>query len=417
MDVDMAEKKNWLFIAILVAGGLLAWRWYGRTPATADDQALAGSSADPPAAVARVERRTIADTLKISGEFKPFQDVDVHAKVAGYVKAIYVDVGTHVKQGQTLAILEVPELAAQLAGADAAARRANEEIGRALGDLDRARSTHAAAHMAYKRLSDAAKTREGLVAQQEIDDAQAKDLESEAQVSSAKSALSGAQQALAVAEANQEQVQALSNYTRISAPFAGVITTRYADTGALVAAGTSSTTQATPVVRLAEISVLRLVLPVPESVAAQIHLHDPVQVHVQALGVDIQGRVSRFADALDLATRTMETEIDCENRNGRLMPGMYTESVISLHQSPNALTVPLEAVVRNGDDATILMVNAKNIIEERHVKLGLEDNSHVEVLSGLSEGDRVIIGNRSEFRSGQQVQPKLISAADTVGGS
>lgn len=417
MDVHMTEKKKWLFIAILVAGVLLAWRWYGHTPTKADDHDPGASSADPPAAVARVERRTIADTLKISGEFKPFQDVDVHAKVAGYIKTIFVDVGTHVKQGQTLAILEVPELTAQLAGADAAVRRANEEIGRALGDLERAKSSHAVAHIAYKRLSDAAKTREGLVAQQELDDAQAKDLESEAQVSSAKASLSAAQQALEVAQANERQVQALSDYTRITAPFAGVITTRYADTGALVAAGTSSSTQATPVVRLAQVSVLRLVLPVPESVAAQIHLQDPVKVHVQALNEDIQGRVSRFADSLDLQTRTMETEIDCENRDGRLMPGMYTGSEISLGQAANALTLPLEAVVRNGDDATVLEVNAKNIIEERHIKLGLEDNSRVEVLSGLSEGDRVIIGNRSEFRSGQRVQPKLIGAQDTVGGS
>ena len=413
----MTEKKNWLFIAILVAGVLIAWRWYGRTPTKADDHDPASSSADPPAAVARVERRTIADALKISGEFKPFQDVDVHAKVAGYIKTIYVDVGTHVKQGQTLAILEVPELAAQLAGADAAVRRANEEIGRSLGELERAKSTHAAAHLAFKRLSDAAKTREGLVAQQELDDAQARDLESEAQVSSAKAALSAAQQALGVAQANQKQVQALSDYTRITAPFAGVITTRYADTGALVAAGTSSSTQAMPVVRLAEISVLRLVLPVPESVAAQIHLQDPVKVHVQALNEDIRGRVSRFADSLDLETRTMETEIDCVNRDGRLMPGMYTESEISLHQAANALTLPLEAVVRNGDDATVLEVNSKNTIEERHIKLGLEDSARVEVLSGLSEGDRVIIGNRSEFHPGQKVQPKWIGAEGTVGES
>jgi len=417
LDVDMKEKRNWLLIAMVVAGVLFAWRWYERAPTKADDHDPTGSAADPPAAVARVERRTIADRLKISGEFKPFQDVDVHAKVAGYIKAIYVDVGTRVKQGQTLAILEVPELTAQLAGADAAVRRAKEEIGGAQGDLERAKSTHAAAHLAFKRLSDAAKTREGLVAQQEIDDTQAKDLESEAQVSSAKAALSAAQQALEVAEANQRQVQALSDYTRITAPFAGVITTRYADTGALVAAGTSSSTQAAPVVRLAQVSVLRLVLPVPESVAAQIHLHDPVKVHVQALNKDLEGRISRFADSLDLETRTMQTEIDCENRDGRLMPGMYTESEISLHQAANALTLPLEAVVRDGDDATVLEVNAKNIIEERHIKLGLEDNSRVEVLSGLAEGDRVVVGNRSEFRSGQKVQPKLIGAQDQVGGS
>lgn len=413
----MTEKKPWIVALILVAVALMAWRWISRTPTKADDHDPAASSEDPPAAVARVERRTIANTLKISGEFKPFQDVDVHAKVAGYIKAIYVDVGTHVQQGQTLAILEVPELAAQLAGADAGGRRANEEIGRAQGDLERAKSSHAAAHLAFKRLSDAAKTREGLVAQQELDDAQAKDLEAEAQVASAKAALAAAQQELEVAQANQKQVSALSDYTRITAPFAGVVTNRYADTGALVAAGTSSSTQATPVVRLAQVSTLRLVLPVPESVAAQIHLKDPVKVHVQALSEDIEGRVSRFADSLDLQTRTMETEIDCENRDGRLMPGMYTESEISLHQKPNTLTLPLEAVVRNGDDATVLAVNSQNMLDERHVKLGLEDNSRVEVLSGLSEGDRVVIGNRSQFHAGQKVQPKLIGPqANNAGG-
>lgn len=408
----MTEKKPWIVVLVFVVGALLAWRWVSRTPTKADDHDPAADAGDVPAAVARVERQTISNTLKISGEFKPFQDVDVHAKVAGYIKAIYVDVGTHVKQGQTLAVLEVPELAAQLAGADAAVRRANEEIGRAQGDLQRAKSSHSAAHSAFKRLSDAAKTREGLVAQQELDDSQAKDLESEAQVASAKSALSAAQQELEVAQANQKQVAALSSYTQITAPFAGVVTNRYADTGALVAAGTSSSTQAAPVVRLAQISTLRLVLPVPESVAAQIHLKDPVKVHVQALNQDIEGHVSRFADSLDEQTRTMETEIDCENRDGRLMPGMYTESELSLRQKPNALTVPLEAVVRSGDDATVLALNSKNIIDERQVKLGLEDNSRIEVLSGLSEGDRVVIGNRSQFRTGQKVQPKMSTALE-----
>jgi len=407
----MTEKKSWIVVAVLVVSALLVWRWISRTPAKADVQPAAASG-DPPAAVARVERRTISNTLKISGEFKPFQDVEVHAKVAGYIKSIYVDVGAHVRQGQTLAILEVPELAAQLAGAAAAVRRANEEIGRAQGDLERAKSAHAATHLAFKRLSDAAQTREGLVAQQELDDAQAKDLESEAQVSSAKAAYSAAQQEMEVAEANQKQVAALSGYTQITAPFAGVVTNRYADTGALVAAGTSSSTQAMPVVRLAEVSTLRLVLPVPESVAAQVHLHDPVKVHIPALHQEIRGRVSRFADSLDLQTRTMETEIDCDNRDGRLMPGMYTETELSLRQKPNALTLPREAVVRNGDEATVLTVNSENVLDERHVQLGLEDNSRVEVVSGLSEGDRVVIGNRSQFRPGQKVQPKIINALE-----
>ena len=405
----MTQKRFWIVIFVLLVMVVLAWRWLGHPPSEADDpnHPLAASEQSV-AAVARAERRSIATTLTIAGEFKPFQDVDVHAKVAGYIKVIYVDVGDHVKAGQTLAVLEIPELAAELAGADAAVRRSREEIRRAEGDLVRAQSAHAAAHSAYARLKQAAESRAGLVAQQEIDDSQAKDLEFEAQVSSSSAALSSAQQQLQVAQANQKQYAALSNYSRIVAPFSGVITARFADTGALIAAGTSNSSQSMPVVRLAEISKLRLVLPIPESVAAQIHLGDPVKARVQALNQDFAGRVSRFADSLDRQTRTMETEIDFDNRSGRLIPGMYAETQLSLREKKDALTVPLESVTRNGDDATVLAVKADNSIEERHVRLGLEDSARIEVLSGLTDQDRVVVGNRSQFRGGQKIQPKEI---------
>lgn len=404
-------------IAVIIVA-LAAWHWIGRSPLEAEDSPHAdGSSAAMSAAVVRVQRRNIGNTLTIAGDFKPFQEVEVHAKVAGYIRKIYVDVGDHVKAGQTIAVLEVPELAAQLSGADAATRAAQEQIRKAQGDLQRAQSTHSAAHSAYTRLKQAADARAGLVAQQEVDDAQAKDLGSEGQEASARAELSAAQQQLEVAQANQKQSAAMSGYTQITAPFSGVITNRFADTGALVAAGTSSSTQAIPVVRLAEISVLRLVLPVPESVAGQIHVGDVVKVRVQALDRDIKGKVSRFSDALDMQTRTMQTEIDVENRDGRLMPGMYTETHLALREKKNALTIPLEGVTRNGDDAVVLAVNAQNKIEERHIRLGVEDNERVEVLSGLSENDRVIVGNRSQFQAGEIVQPKEIptQAAKTGG--
>jgi len=403
----MTQKKLWIIVVVLAVMALMVWLLIGRTRTEADDpNHAAATSGDTPAAVVRVERRNLGNTLTIAGEFKPFQDVDVHAKVAGYIRVIHVDVGDHVKEGQVLAVLEIPELAAQLAGADAAVRRSQEELRRAKSDVERAQSGHAAAHSAYARLKQAADSRAGLVAQQEVDDAQAKDLGAEAQVASAQAELSAAQQQVEMAQANQKQFDALSNYARIIAPFSGVITKRYADTGALIQAGTSSSTQAMPVVRLAQTSKLRLVLPIPESVASQIHLGDPVKVRVQALNKDIDGKVSRFADSLDRQTRTMETEIDFDNRDGRLIPGMYAETQVSLREKKNALTVPLEAVTRNGDEATVLAVNAQNEIEERHIKLGLEDSSRVEVVSGLSENERVIIGNRTEFRSGQKVAPR-----------
>ena len=201
----MSRKKLIWIAAPVVAAGIGAWLWLGHTATEADDPEHDGAGDAVVAAVAKVERGPMENTLTIAGEFKPFQDVDVHAKVAGYIKKIYVDVGDHVKGGQTLAVLEVPELAAELTGADAQVRRAQQEIRREQGDVQRAESAHAAAHSMYIRLKQASEQQKGLVAQQEVDDAQAKDLETEAQVSSAQAALSAAQQQLEMADANQKQ--------------------------------------------------------------------------------------------------------------------------------------------------------------------------------------------------------------------
>src|ERR1700720_111961 len=401
------KKTKWIVIAVvLVVAVWLAWRWSARgTEADAENRERAASAGNP-ASVARVARRDMGSTLTIAGAFKPFQDVDVHAKVSGYIRKIYVDVGDRVKDGQTLAMLEVPELAAQLSGAEAAARAAQEQVRRAEGDLQRAQSSQSAAHSAYVRLKQAADSRAGLVAQQEVDDSQAKDLEGAAQVASAEAELSSAKQQLDVAQANQKQYAALSDYTRITAPFAGVVTVRYADTGALIASGTSNSTQSMPLVRLAQTSVLRLVLPIPESIAATIRVGETLRVHVQALNKDFDGKVSRFADSLNQQTRTMETEIDFENRANTLMPGMYAQAYLSHDEKKNVLTVPLEAVQRNGDQSIVLAVSPQNVVEERHVQLGQEDSMCIEVLSGLHEGETVIVGNSSEFRPGQKIQPQ-----------
>ena len=403
----MTKKKLLIALFILVGGALLVWHWVGRTRTEADDR---NHPLVTTAAVSIAKRRDLGDTLTVSGAFKPFQDIDVHAKVAGYIKVIHVDVGDHVKEGQTLAVLEIPELAAELAGTDAEVRGAQEQIRRAQGDLDRAQSTHSAAHSAYHRLKQAADTQPGLVAQQEVDDWQAKDLSAEAQVASAEAELSAAKQQLEVAQDKQKQYAALLDYTRITAPFAGVITVRYADTGSLIAAGTSTSTQSMPVVRLAQISVLRLVLQIPESVAPQIHVGGSIKVHVQALNQDFEGKVARFADSLDQQTRTMETEVDFQNSDGKLMPGMFCEGYFVHDKKKNVLTVPMESVNRNGDEATVLVVDSQNVVVVRPVKLGQESSTQIEVLSGLTDGERVIVGNLGEFTPGQKILPKLLES-------
>ena len=362
-----------------------------------------------PVAVVLVQRKPISNSLVLSGEFVPFQEVDVHAKVAGYIRKIYVDVGDHVKAGQTVAVLEVPELNAQLQGADAAVRRAKDAIARAKGDLGRAESLHAATHLDYKRLQQASEARPGLIAEQELDDAQAKDKEGEAQISASQAALSEAQNQLDVSVADRARLSALENYTRIVAPFDGVITRRYVDTGSLVQAGTSSNTQALPVVSVAQNDLFRLTVPVPESAVPDIRLGSTVKVHVSALNRDFEGKVSRFADAVSQDTRTMHTEIDVHNKKGQLFAGMYADVTLILEHENSVLAVPIQAVTRNGDQASVMVVNPEDRIEERQVKLGLEGANDVEVISGLSANEKVIVGSRGEFRNGDLVQPRLVA--------
>ena len=188
-----------------------------------------------------------------------------------------------------------------------------------------------------------------------------------------------------------------------------MVTKRYADTGALIQAGTTSETQSMPVVQLAEWSRLRLVVPVPESAVPQLLLGSTVQVHVSAMNRDFEGRVARFADALNDETRTMHTEIDVENSDGTLKEGMYAEAKIILKQQNDALTIPIQALERNSTGGTVLIVDAQGRVEERQVKLGAESSDRIEILAGLAENDRVVIGNRGEFRAGEKVRPKPVN--------
>jgi RND family efflux transporter MFP subunit len=382
-------------------------------------RASTGSSpkeAFPAAAVVRVVPTSFSNVLTLSGEFRPFQEADLHAKVAGYIRTISVDVGDRVKAGQVLAVLEVPELSAQVEGAEASTRRSEDSVRRAQSELEKAESLHVAAHSAYVRLKEASKARPGLIAEQELDDAEARDKQAEAQIDVSKAMLSENGNQLWVAKAETQRVTALSDYSRITAPFAGVITKRYADLGALIQAGTASSTQAMPVVRIADTTRLRLVLPTPESVVPQVHLGTVVRVRVPTLGHTFEGRVARFADALDQQTRTMHTEIDVNNPDGSVVLGMYAEADLVLAQRDRVLTVPIQAVARTGSEAKVLVIGAGNLIEERSVKLGLEGTQRVEVLSGLREGDRVVIGSRSQFRIGDPVTPHELSPEEEKTG-
>src|SRR3984957_17665537 len=360
------------------------------------DGVLADVPAPPPiVSTAMAHVGSIAEQLTVAGVFQPFQEVDVHGKVSGYIRHISVDIGDHVRQGQTLAVLEVPELEAEVAGAQAGITETRQNILRLRDEVVRAQAAYAAVHANYERLKQASEQQPGLVAAQELDDALARDRTAAAAVEAAKSAVAAAQGQLGVSRAENMRVSSLEQYATITAPYSGVVTMRYADTGALIPAGTAEGgSQA--VVRLAQSDVLRLGMPVPERDVPLVRLGSVVAVHVQATGQQFPGTVVRFTRDVSNATRTMLTEVDVPNPDLTLTPGMYADVTFNLQQKNATLIVPESAIIE-GDHPSVLLVDSNNCVERRSVVLGIDDANQQEISSGLQPGDRVIIGGLATF--------------------
>lgn len=386
-----ATRSRWIWPAILCAAALAGCGGFSRTK-------LVVASSAPDAAVVRVTRQNFSNTLSISSEFQPYQDIDVYAKVSGYIKKLYIDYGTHVRQGQLMAVLEIPELQQEVQRDQAAVAEARE-------DLNRANSAFQVAHVTYQRLAAVQKTRPELVSQEEIDVAQGKDLE-------ASAAVSGAQQALLASNAALAKDQTLYGYANMSAPFTGVVTKMNAYTGALLPAGTSSNIGTSALCHLAQNDVLRLVIPVPERAVPGIRIGESVQVQVSSLNRAFSGKIVRTSDQIDLSTRTMHTEVQVNNASYQIVPGMYATVSIPLHTAANVLAIPLQAVQASGENqGTVLVVDNSNRIQRREVTLGLQSATDVEVTSGLNAGDLVIFGDQSQYQPGQVVAPKVVKSS------
>jgi len=377
------------------------------------DKVRADSQANAvPVAVVKATRKDLSNTLTIASEFQPFQEINIYAKVSGYIRKLHIDWGSHVKQGQLLAELEIPELQQQVQQDRASAERSAHDLTRAKEEVSRAESAYTVAHLMYQRLADVQKTQPNLVAQQEVDEAEGRDREASANVSAAKASLAAAEQGVVAAKAALAKDEALYSYSRITAPFDGVVTDLSAYTGALLPAGTSSNKGDLALCRLSQNNMLRLVIPMPERAVPDVRLGETVAVDVSTLNRTFEGKIVRFSDQIDRDTRTMRTEVDVPNPKYTLVAGMYATARIPLHTVQNALTVPIQAVQVSGEDrGTVLLVNSSNKIEKREVTLGLQTASEAEIVAGLQPNEMVVFGTQSQFKPGQLVSPKLVETS------
>jgi len=394
---------------MLLAGALgatLAGCARGR-PVSADTAANA-----PAVSVAPVLRKNITDKLEIASEFEPFQEINVYAKVSGYVEKLNIDWGTHVRQGEVMAVLEIPELEQQLQLDEASLRKSQHDLKRAREELNRAQSAYKVANLTYTRLADVQKVRPELVAQQDVDVAEGKDQEADAALSGARAGLAASEQAVAVAQAALDKDKAYYAYSRIVAPFDGVVTEMNAFKGALLSAGTASSKNDLALCKLSQNNVLRLVIPLPERAVPDVAIGQTVGLKVSSMGKLVEGKIVRTSGQIDPATRTMHTEVQVPNPNYALVPGMYASVEVPLHTAENALTVPIQAFQPAGEGrGNVLVVNTSNQIERREVTLGLQTADLVQLVSGVKEGERVVIGDQSQYRNGELVNPKPVTPA------
>src|SRR6202167_5077158 len=260
-----------------------------------DDKRVQASEPAATVGVTKVVKKSLGREITLSSELVPFQEIDVYAKESGYVKKLTVDYGSRVKAGQVMAVLEIPELEAQLREDEAEIKNANNQVTRAQHELSRYQAQYKALHLQYTRLNGVFESQPGIVAQQEVDDAQGRDLAASSQVDAGQAALEAAQSQLGVTKAKLSHDQSLYDYSKITAPFPGIVTERYANLRTLIQAGTGSSTQAIPLVKLSEDDLFRLVIPVPEAYVQYIHVGDPVNVRVPSLNRSFPGKVARFS--------------------------------------------------------------------------------------------------------------------------
>lgn len=377
----------WLTAAgllVLLVGGIMLQRHRSQ-------EAVAATAPAPTVAMVHPHRGEVREMASFSAEFRPYQEIALYAQVAGFVKTIGVDIGDVVHQGQVLATLEIPELDQQLARAQAA-------VAQAAGEVERARAQDEDAHECLRRLTAVRAQNQDLVAQQDVDDAQAR-------ARAAAASVTAALASQAVAQADLDRLRSEGELCTIRAPFDGVVTRRFADTGAIVRGGVSPSSPAMPLIQLSQNDRLRLRFPVPEHQAALVRIGQGVQVQIDCLGRRLEARVDRIARAVTEDTRTMLVEADVANPDLALLPGMFATVSLATHVVPRALLVPVQAISRDQEGASVFVIGADDRLRRQPVTLGDEMPGEVAILDGLSPTDEVVVGGNERLVDGLQVHP------------
>jgi RND family efflux transporter MFP subunit len=429
-----------MIVALGIAPGLAGCE----RPSAATTAQAEPKGGGPPVArveVVRPERRTVRRVTEQPGQIEACEVTPVHAKIGGYARTVAVDIGDRVKQGQVLAELAVPEFEADVQRKHAAIAQAEAKRTQAEAAVEVAQAALASAEAKVAEAQAGIKKDEAEMARWQSEYARARQLVSEravtgsvvdearsraqaaeaardatrAQVHSAESARTQARALLdqarsdvvaaasgvEFARADARYAEALFGYARIVAPFDGVITRRHVDTGHLTTPGAHGE----PLFVVARFDLVTIAVDVPELYAPAVGPGDPVSIRLQALdGRTLKGQVTRTSWALDPRARTLRVEIDLPNPDGTLLPGLYAYATVVAEEHADVLTIPATALVREGSQVFCVTVRDGRATR-RAIRMGLNDGTHAEILSGLDGGESVVKANAASLVDGQPVTP------------
>ncbi len=399
------SKATLILLAVLILGLIVAGFFAGYLPRQKREAILAAETkADvdslPVVTVVKVKAAPAQNELVLPGNIQALTEAPVLSRATGYVKRRLVDIGDRVSEGQLLAEVEAPELDQQIRQAVAALDQTNSAIQQAEAALKQGRSNENLAKVTAQRWANLASR--GVVSRQENDTYQAQYVSQQANVEALEKAVGAARSNARAAEANLARLNQVKTYQSVRAPFAGVITVRNVDTGALVNEGN------TMLFRIAQMGRLRVYVNVPQADASSVKQGLPAKIQFPDLpGRTFNGVVTRAANALDPATRTLLTEVQLANADGALMPGMYAQVSFSVRRKSAAAIIPGDTLVVRTDGPQTAVVDADGTVHFVKIQVGRDYGLELEVLSGLQDGQQVVVNPSDDVHEGAKVKPVL----------
>jgi RND family efflux transporter MFP subunit len=396
-----------LWILAIVAVLILTGAFFaGYLPQASRQTALAKEAKEeivalPPVNVVIVEQASGKSQLILPGNIQAVTEAPVLARASGYIKTRYVDIGDRVKEGQLLAEIEAPEMEQQVQQAKASVDQTKSALEQAEANLRQGKTNTDMARLTWERYN--ALIAKGAVARQDVDTYKAQYDASAENMQSLDKAVSVAKNNISVAQANLGRLTEMQGYLKVRAPFAGVITLRNVDTGALVAEGT------TLLFRIAQTDRLRTYVNVPQADSTSIRVGQTAELKIPDLPLKtFKGTVTRTANALDPATRTLLAEVQVPNEGGLLLPGMYSEVNFTTPRMEPPLMLRADALVVRADGAHVAVIGDDNVVHFQAVQVGRDYGDQLEILGGLAKGQRVVVSPGDVVRENAKVRPVLV---------